>query len=310
MPVYFKLLIAQQEELITMMTNYYIFFKHTIFILGCISLFLLPGCASLNKERQEIIFAKTSYLLKYKKLDPNSNEKDGLKLRLYQQNRVLKYNDHLQIFTQIADQEGIEVKVDKTRKVIFSPGTSIDNFLMTTETKSKDLSETSNEQLLMSNRGEILKFIRGEHISGKGRIKILSWSRTPIFPKKTVKIGDSWSYIETIKIKLESFWITRKIEGPDKIKVYCTLKGFAEMKGHRCAIIETRIVNSKNESYTALFKTMKLNINTHITEKIFFDYKRGLEIGRRSNINSFTTSDNMTFSDVSKSQSISVLNER
>lgn len=280
------------------------------FILLTMVFFILTGCASLKQEPKEVVFFPTSGLLKYEKIDPDIYEKGGLKLRIYQQNKVLKYIDRLQIFTQITGQKGTELNLYKTRKVIFSPGTSIDNFLMTTETDSKDLSETSNEQLLMSNRGEILKFIRGEHLSRKGHIKILSWSRTPIFPENAIKTGDSWTYEETIQIKLESFWITRKVEGPEKIKVNCKLTGFAEVRGHRCAIIESRIVNSKNESYTALFKTMTLNINTHLREQIFFDYKRGLELGRISKTDSFTTSEDMQFSDVTQAQSIAVLAER
>ena len=271
---------------------------------------LLAGCASLNTEPQTIAFTNVPDILHYKNLEPNSFEKEGINLRWYQQNKVLEYLDQLQIYTRITAGKGVAVNVDKTRKVIFSPGTAIDNFLISTETKSKDLTETSSEQLMMNNRGEILKFITGEFQSRKGLIKILSWTRTPIFPEKPVKIEQSWFYIETMKIKLESFWLTRKVEGPDKIKVHCKLVGFAELKGRRCAVIETRAVNTKNENYTALFKTMKLNIKTHLSEKIFFDYKRGLEIGRISKTDSFTISEDLSFSDVSKSQSISLLNER
>lgn len=275
---------------------------------GAVLLLFITGCASLNTERA-VVFTDVSTVLHYKNVESDAFEKDGLRLRLYQQNKVLKYIDQLQVYTQITGEKGVAVNIDKTRKIIYSPGTSIDNFLITTETKSKDLSETSKEQLLMSNRGEIMKFITGEFQSQKGLIKILSWTRTPIFPEKIIKTGHVWSYMETIKIKLESFWITRNVEGPEKIKVNCKLVGFAELKGRRCAVIETQAVNSKNESYTALFKTMKLNIKTHITEKIFFDYKRGLEIGRISKTSSFTHSEDLSFSDVSRSQSISVITD-
>ena len=133
--------------------------------LNSIVLFMLAGCASLNKEHKEVIFTKTSYILKFKKIDPDVYEKEGLKLRLYQQNKVLKYSDSLQVFTRIAGKKGNELKVDKTRKIIFSPGTSIDNFLITTETRSKGLAETSTEKLLMGNRGEIIEFFKGEYLA-------------------------------------------------------------------------------------------------------------------------------------------------
>lgn len=281
--------------------------KYWIF---CIVLLMFSGCASLQQEPKKVVFFPVSELLRFEKIEPELYEKEGLKLRIYQQNKVLKYNDRLQIFTQITGQKGTELNLNNTRKVIFAPGTENDNFYMSTETDSKDLSEKSNEKLLMNNRGEIVEFVRGELLSRKGHIKILSWSRTPIFPEKAVNVGDSWTYDETIQIKLESFWITRKVEGPDKITVKCKLTGFAEIRGHRCAVIETRIVNSKNETYTALFKTMTLNIKTHISEQIFFDYKRGLELGRISKTDSFTTSEDMQFSDVTKSQSVSILEER
>lgn len=268
------------------------------------------GCTSIEAPRRPLVFTDTISLIRTKKLDPDSIEQAGIKLRVYQQNKVLKYQDHLQVFTQISGKEGAGIDLDKTRTIIFSPGISVDNFLITTETQSKNLTDTSKEQLLMSNRGEIQKFIQGEYKTKKGTIQILSWTRTPIFPKKAITVGAKWSYVEEIKVKLKSFWISRNIEGPEKIIVNCKLTGFAQLKGRRCAIIETQAYNTKSESYTALFKTMRLKIKTNITEKIFFDYKRGLELGRITKTNSFTTSDDNNFSDISQSQLISVLDER
>lgn len=275
-----------------------------------ILLLIVGGCASINNERKPVTFSDSNAFFRYKKIKPDDFENDGLKLRLYQQNRVLHYIDQLDIFTQIVGKEGIPIKVKKKRKIIFAPGTSLDNFYITTETISEDLSIKSNDKLLMSNRGEILKFVTGEYISDKGKIEIIVWSRTPIFPEQKVNVGDKWSYVEEVKAKLNSFWISRDIEGPEKIIINCKLTGFAEVKGRRCAIIETYALNTKSESYTAMFKTMKLKIKTHLKEKIFFDYKRGLEMARIIKTNSFTTSEDNNFSDISQSQTVSILDER
>lgn len=285
--------------------------ERNYFRLCCLGLLVwASGCASIDAKRGPIVFTDTREAIADKKIEADAFEQEGIKLRLYQQNKVLKYQDHLQVFTQISGNEGTGIDLKKNRKIIFSPGTSLDNFLITTETESENLTETSQEQLLMSNRGEILKFITGEYQSQKGKIKILAWSRTPIFPKKAVKIGDKWSYVEEIKVKLESFWISRNVEGPEKLIINCKLTGFTLFKGRRCAVIETQAFNTKSESYTALFKTMKLTIKTNITEKIYFDYKRGLELGRITKTNSFTTSQDQSFNDTSQSQSISVIDER
>ena len=273
-------------------------------------LIFFSGCAVINIEKQPVIFSDTAKILKCETLEPDGYEQEGLKLRLYQQNMVLHYFDQLEIFNQIEGKEGIPVKIKKTRKIIFAPGTSLDNFYITTETTSPDLTLKSSDKLLMSNRGEILEFLSGNYKSDKGEIEILSWSRTPIFPENPVKQGDKWYYVEEVKAKLKSFWISRDIEGPEKIIVNCKLTGFAEVKGRRCAVIETYALNTQSESYTAMFKTMKLKIKTRLTETIFFDYKLGLELGRISKTTSFTTSEENDFSDVSQSQTISIMDAR
>ena len=279
---------------------------YTIFLAIIVSVFV--GCAGLSVNSQPVDFTSYNKVIKFKTLEPNELEKKGVLLRLYQQNKVLKYQEILEMYAKIDENdEGIPIKSKNTRKIIFSPGISIDNFEIKTETKVENSNDISSNTLILGNRGEIIKFISGEYGSSRGKLKINSWTREPIFPEKPVQIGDSWSYTEKMNVKLSSYWITRKVNGPDEIKVNCRLTGFAEIQGHRCAVIESVAVSTKNESYTALFKTMNLTIRAHITEKTFFDYKRGLEMAKLTKTVTSSFSNDMTFSDLSKAQTISVI---
>jgi hypothetical protein len=272
------------------------------------ALFLAVGCTSLKMNLKPVSFTPYSKLIKFKKLEPDEQEKNGILLRLYQQNKVIVYTDFMELYTHINEGDnGLYFSEWKRRKMTFSPGLSIDDFEINTETESTQLNEVSENILLLSNRGEILKFIKGGYNNSKGTLTITDWNRSPIFPENSVKIGDAWKYTEKMKLELKSYWITRNVTGPDEIEVVARLTGFAEINGHRCAVIETMAFSNKNESYTALFKTMNLTLRTHITEKIFFDYKKGIEVARvtKTVTNSFTK--DMSYSDMSKSQMISVL---
>jgi len=276
----------------------------------CAAVILLAGCASLDMNLKPVSFTPYSKLIKFKKVDPDESEKDGVLLRLCRQDKMIVYTDFMELYTHInEDDNGLYFSEWKRRKVTFSPGLSIDDFEIKTVTESSQLDETSENILLMSNRGEILKFVKGGYNNSKGTLKITDWKRSPVFPEKKVKIGDSWKYTEEMKLELKSYWITRNVKGPDEIEVVSRLTGFAEVNGHRCAVIETMAFSNKNESYTALFKTMNLTLRTYITEKIFFDYKQGIEVGRvtKTVTNSFTK--DMSYSDMAKSQMISVLKE-
>jgi hypothetical protein len=284
--------------------------KKRILLSGCLVVFitLFIGCSTLNMERKPVKFTSYNNTIKFKTLEPDELEKKGVLLRLYQQNKVLEYLDIVELYAQIGENDnGIPFKSKKQRKIFYSPGMSIDDFEIKTETKGEELDEVSVNVLMLSNRGEILKFIKGEYGTSKGKLNIIDWSREAIFPKEVVHIGDSWSYTEKMNIKLNSYWLSRKVNGPDEIKVTCRLTGFAEVDGHRCAVIESVAISTKNESYTALFKTMNLTIRAHITEKIFFDYKRGLELAKVTKTVTSSFSKDMTFSDISKAQTISIL---
>jgi len=275
-----------------------------------IFLFLLSACAGFKMNLKPVSFTPFSKIIKFKKIKTENIVKEPILLRLYQQNKVLEYSDFLELYTHINEEDnGLYFSEWKNRKMIFYPGISIDDFEIKTETRSSQLKEVSENRLLMSNRGEILKFIKGGYHNSKGNLTITNWERSPIFPEKPVEIGDSWKYSEKMRIKLKSYWITRNVTGPDEIEVVARLTGFAELNGHQCAVIETMAFSNKNESYTALFKTMNLSMRTHITEKIFFDYKRGMEIARitKTVTNSFT--EDMSYTDMSKTQMISILKE-
>ncbi len=275
----------------------------------CLAVFF-SACAGIKTERREVFFADPGTALAYKALDPDELESEGIKLRVYQQDKLLDFDDTLTVFTRVQDGKGDAVELNKKRTVIYSPGRSIDDFLVTTETTCGQLSEKSAEQVIMSNRGELLEFIRGEYKSRKGGIKILSWEREPVFPEEPVKVGDEWSYNEKIQLELKSFWITRNVEGPESIKVNCKLAGFVEYNGRRCALIITRAVDNRDESYTAMFKTMKLNIRSIVSQALLLDYKRGIFPASITDTKSFSSSDDQTFFDESASRAVSILSPK
>ncbi|MBN1863921.1 MAG: hypothetical protein JW808_03375 [Victivallales bacterium] len=271
--------------------------------------FFFSACAGIKTERREVFFAEPKTVLGYKTVEPDKLESEGLRLRVYRQDKLLEFNDTLTVFTRVEDGKGDAVEFNKHRKVLHSPGRSIDDFLVTTETTCDQLSEKSTEQIFMSNRGELLEFIEGEYKSRKGNIRILSWERDPVFPEEPVKVGDEWAYNEKMQIELQSFWITRNVEGPESIKVNCRLAGFVDYQGRRCALIQTKTLDNRDENYTAMFKTMKLNIRSVVSQTLLLDYKRGIFPASITDTKSFSSCGEHQFFDSSTSRTLSLLKE-
>jgi hypothetical protein len=273
------------------------------------ALVLLSGCASIKREKVEFINPYT--ILSVEKTDPDAAELKGVALRLKKQDAPVVYNDIVQVYTQISEGTAIPVNVKKSRKVIFKSGKSPETFQIVTETNTtKSNLREGIEEVEVDSRGQIIKFIKGEFTTKHGKMTFLSHKRSPIFPEKKVKVGDKWSYEEQLEMKFDSSLISRKSEKPDDIKVNCVLTGFALVQGRRCAVIKSRTVTKRVEHYSTLWKEMKFNVNIYVYETLYFDYQRGILAGSITKTDSYSTSEKLDFSDMSRSQSISVIEKK
>jgi len=272
--------------------------------------FLFSGCAVLFRDRVPVKFIKPSEKVQYKMVQPDENEKNGVDLRFWMKRKPLFYKDSSQIFTQVKDGSALPLRLETRRKVSFEKGKAPGTFYMITKTSGQRIEDLGYEQILINKRGAILKFIEGRFQADNGSVKFLSHTRTPIFPANSVRIGDTWSYNETMETVLDSSYLKKKSNGPDKIKVNCELKGFAVFNGRRCAVIHSRAVTSRNERYETWFKELKIHVNVFADEILFFDYKQGIILGTITKTESYSVSEKKDFSDESRSQQISYLEKK
>ena len=271
---------------------------------------LFSGCASMSRKRVPVKFSDPADIVVYKTLPPDANEKKGVLLRLKPQVVTVKYHDDIQIFTQIKDNTAVSINIPKTRIITYDKGEKPGTFYINTVTiTEKDGMKRGDERILVDSRGKILKFVKGDFITERGTLKFLSRTRTSIFPEKPVVVGDSWKYEESLMDVYDSWMISKKSDKPQKINITCTLKGFADFKGRRCAVISTRTVTSREEVYSTLLKDIKIRINIYMQETDLFDYRTGIYVANVTKTNSFSTStgEDKGFSDESKTQTVSKL---
>jgi len=269
----------------------------------------LSGCATIHREK--IAFINPSTVLLAEKTSPNEIEKKGVVLRFKRQEKPIIYNDIVQVYTQISGETAIPVDVRKSRKIIFKKNRSPEVFHIVTETTTtkSDLRQ-GIEDMEVDSRGQIVKFIKGEFTTKHGKMTFLSHKRSPVFPDKKVVVGDKWSYEEQMEMRFESSLISRKSEKPDEIKVDCILTGFTVLQGRRCAVITSRTVTKRIEHYSTLWKDMTFNVNIYVDEILYFDYQQGIIAGTVTKTDSYSSSEKLDFSDVSRSQSISIIEKK
>jgi len=253
-------------------------------MLGVLSLALsvtfFSACATTSLKRTQIKLMDVSEKLSVKSAKPNSDEAKGVLLRLKAPAKPLRYRDTLQMFAQIQDDTAIPLNVDKTRTVAFK-NVRVDKkraLQVTVLTKAKDGTDVGKEIFTESDRGEILSFHSGVFTRDAGTLKVLSHTRTAVFPEGKVKIGDKWSYDETMENELAGSWMSQRSESPTKIKVVCELTGFADVLGHRCAVITSKTVSHGKGIYNVFWKDTKVKIDAYATETAYFDYKQGVEV--------------------------------
>ncbi len=268
----------------------------------------LSGCAGLDYRIAHVAFEDPSARLRVVAVEPNAEEQAGVLLRsLAPSGNILKTREDVTTYARIQEQRGMEIRFIQFRTDVYHPGDRADTFLLESNTSFQGQKGSLQEEIEVSRRGEIIRLIRGFHESKAGKFRITSWTRTPVFPESRVKIGDSWSYEETMTMEIDSFWVKQKDPTPYKIEAVSQLTGFAEVNGRRCAIVETEAQQIRTERFKVLFKDITLYTQTTIRETTYLDYQAGLVVGRIVKMQSFTNSPDADLNDQSLSQSVLTL---
>jgi len=269
------------------------------------ALVFLSSCMSFNLTRKNVLFFDPSTTLAVSQ-ESTDKTHDKILLRFaIPQNNELKYVEKTQIFMQIENDTGLETEF--TRRIVETYKDSGKDGVMIVKNESSLLENpdvTSVEEFEMTPQGEILRCIYGLHKSKEGEISITEWKRSPVFPQEPVAPGDTWTYTESIKMKLDSFWVSRKNDSPETLTATSTFTGYATVNGKPCAVIESRTKQRKRETIGAFFKTIIMDVTVFGTDKLYFDYKAGVVIGMDVRAKIFSLAENGGFSDYTESQTI------
>lgn len=279
-----------------------------IFILS--GILLWPGCAGLTSRIAPVNFEDPSTRLGVTSVQPNAKEQAGLMLRLLPPagNRRSS-TEETAIYTGVQNGKGSLIKIIQNNTETYRPGSRPDTYRVRTEAAFQGFSGAILEEVEMSQLGEIVKFIQGKHDSKNGKFTITKWARTPMFPEHAVKIGDSWSYQEAMSLKLDSFWVKQTDPAPYEMKATSLFTGFAEVRGRRCAVIETTADQIQTERLKVLFKNITLYIRAKVRETAYLDYQTGEVAARTARVQTYTNSADTKVNDFSLSQTISYQNK-
>lgn len=271
---------------------------------------LWPGCAGFTSRIAPVNFEDPSIRLGITPLQPNAEEQAGLTLGLMPSagNRRSS-TEETALYTGVQNGKGSLIKIIQNNTETYRPGSRPDTYRVQTEAAFQGFSGAMLEEVEMSRRGEIVKFIQGKHNSKNGKFTITKWARTPMFPEHAVKIGDSWSYQETMSLALDSFWVKQTDPSPFEMKATSSLTGFAEVRGRRCAVIETTADQIQTERLKVLFKNITLYVRAKVRETAYLDYQTGEVAARIARVQTYTNSADAKVDDSSLSQTISYQNK-
>ena len=279
-----------------------------VFIFG--GMILGAGCAGLNSRMASVSFEDPLTRLGIVNVPSNAEEQAGLVLRLLPPAVNQQHStEETTIYSGVQGDQGSLIKLIQHNTETYRPGSRPDTYIIRTESFFQGLSGSILDELEVTRRGEIVKLILGKHDAKDGKFTITSWTRTPVFPENAVKTGDRWSYEESMALQLDSFWIKQTGESPYTIKAASRFAGFAEVKGRRCAAIETSADQIQTERFKVFFKGITLYIRAKIQETVYLDYKTGTAIARIAKIRSYTNSADSSVNDYSISQTVSYLDK-
>jgi hypothetical protein len=273
------------------------------------SFVLSAGCASLNFKWEPVAFDSPEAVLDIKPLEPNTAEKDGVLLRLLPQAREIQAQDHLKVYSRLKEENGLRLDLRQSIRITHQPVAGKDSFRQRTETVFDGEAGRITEELEISTRGEILRFVEGFHESKVGKFKVVNASRTPMFPEEKVKMGDKWRYQEKMDARLESFLIKEKDPTPYDRQAESELTGFASVDGRRCAVIKTVSTQQKTTTVKVLFKTITAEIKASIEETTYLDYAQGVVAAKVTRTRSHSVFPGTDLEDRGLSQSIYQITE-
>ncbi len=280
-------------------------FRSSRHILLVFVVFIGSGCAALSLRTTMVTFEDPYARLNIVPTEPNEKEKAGIELRVPPPaKRIEKSREETTLYAMIKNGKGAQLKFILDRTDMFKPGSQSDSYILYSETIFQGEKGSLMEEKEMTNRGEIIKFVRGFHHSKIGNFRIIDWGRTPIFPSGAVKIGDTWSYDERMFVQIESMWIKEIKPQPYVMKATSKLEGFVLVNGTRCAVIKTGTTQSKREDFKIFFKEVAFNIYTQIEETVFLDYATGTMIAKITHTRSNTVGANVPLDETGESQSI------
>ncbi len=276
---------------------------------------LLSSCATLNFSREKIAFEETALpglsAITQVELERNGLSADKpLLLRFSKpEGGKIGYRENSVIYAQIDGDSGLRADfariISQNFKDAAEGGWMVENVSHNMETPSESLALKFH----MTTRGEITRIISGKGTGADGKLEVLEWTRTPIFPADPVRPGDKWPYNEKMKVKITSFLLDKNSGNPEDLDAVSTFQGYAQLRGSACAVITTRAMQSKKETFSTLLKNLSLGITCHVKETMYFDIMRGAILAKIADVHMFTVSDDGSFADESISRTIMTIED-
>lgn len=273
------------------------------FIMVC--MMSVSGCVSLPLTHERVVFDDPWMMLGIRDVEPTEQEQAGVLLRMNMpENRAYTYEERARIFGMIQDKKGVKFDVQGMRVDTYSEGSSNDTYVLESRTKMKGGQGRLFSTLERTDRGAIVAFIKGMHYMGMGKLRLQDWTRTPIFPEGSVRIGDVWEYTERMDARIQSWFVKDIAPEPYVITATSKLTGFATVDGVRCAVVETTATERKHQILKVLFKRVECLIDAEIRERKYVDYMSGCVVAKITDTKSRTQGVNMPLSDRGESRMI------
>ncbi len=276
---------------------------HKLALILFLFLAIGQGCAGLDFALQPVQFDDPLLKLGITKSDPTPEELAGIELKFFpSETGVLHSNGTLDLFMQIKDGKGQHARMLLSETETYKSGTRPNSYVVKTETNFIRPEGLIVEEAEVTERGEMVRFMKGEHNSKLGHFSITDWKRTSEFPDKPVKPKESWRYSEEMSMKLNSRFIKDLNPKPYQINATSVLTGFAVVKDTRLAVITTRILKSGQEHYKILFQELILDEQENTEEVTYLDYKKGKVVAQVTDTQTFTSGVNVPFADESRAR--------
>lgn len=266
------------------------FFSQALFLAA-----LLPlcGCAGLDFHIADVTFENPLQRLGVVNVPPNAQEQAGVLLRLKPPPaNILKSREETTLYALIPEKEnqGIQVKLTEAQTSFYSPGSRPYTYRVRSESlvekQTGAVLDKLIDELEVTDRSEIVRLIQGLHDTKSGKFKVTQWTRTPIFPEKSAKIGDVWNYEESMTLVIDP----KTDPSQHKFEAQSKLVGFSEVKGHRCAVIETEAKQIETQRSKVFFKNRILYSRATVKETAYLDYGSHIRVAAITKIRTDTNS--------------------